>query len=68
MEPEGSLPCSQESLVQMNPVHNFSSYFLKIIPNITLPPTTRSSDRYPPFRYSDLNFARTSHISHACYV
>jgi hypothetical protein len=42
MEPDHSFPYSQEpsSLNQMNPVHNTSSYFSKILSNIILPPTS----------------------------
>jgi hypothetical protein len=49
MEPEGSLPCSQDPttgpiLSQINPVHNFPSYFPNIHSNIILPSTPRSSE------------------------
>jgi hypothetical protein len=47
MEPEGSVPCSQEPatgpiLSQMNPVRSFPPYFSKIRSNAISPPTPRS--------------------------
>jgi len=49
MEPDGSLPCSQEPatgpiLSQMNQVHTFPHYFPKIHCNITFPSTPRFSE------------------------
>jgi hypothetical protein len=46
MEPEGSLPCSQEPatfpiLSQMNPIHISKPYFLKIHLNVVLPSTPK---------------------------
>jgi len=48
MEPEGSLPCSQEPAIGPYPEPNESSpyhptYFSKIHSNIILPPMLRSS-------------------------
>jgi hypothetical protein len=47
MEPEVSLPCSQQPatgpyLSQMNPVHNFPLYFPNNHSNIFLPSTPKS--------------------------
>jgi len=47
MEPEGSLPCSQEPgpvLSQIHPLHTFSPYFPKIHSNISFPATPKSSE------------------------
>jgi len=57
MEPEGSLPCSQQPangpyLDQMRPVHNFTPYFSKIHSIIIFPFTPRSSKSSVPFRFS----------------
>jgi hypothetical protein len=49
MEPEGSLPGSQEPAIgpypnQINPIHTSNAYFPKFHFNIILPSTPRSSD------------------------
>jgi len=49
MESEGSLPCSQQSAI--------GSY-----PESVFPSTTRSSVWSVPFRFSDQNFVRVSHL------
>jgi hypothetical protein len=51
-------------LSQMNPLHAFPPYFLKIHSNITLPSTPRSSEWCLPFKFSDQNFVYISHLSH----
>jgi len=48
-------------LSQMNPVHTLSPYFSKIHSNIILSSTHRSSEWFPPFRFSD-------HHSHTFYM
>jgi hypothetical protein len=60
MEPENSLPCSQElSLIpilsQMQPVHISPPSFPKIHSNITFPFTPRFSEWSPPFMFSNQN-------------
>jgi hypothetical protein len=61
MEPEGLLPCSQEPatiliLSQMNPIHTFHPYFLKIHFNIILPSTPRYCEWSFSLRLSNHNF------------
>jgi hypothetical protein len=53
MDPEGSLPCSQEPstvpiLSQINPVHTIPSYLSRIHLNIVHPPTSWSSQWFLP--------------------
>jgi hypothetical protein len=72
MEPEDLLQCLKEPatdifLWQMNP-DNFPPYFSKILSNIILPSTPRTSDWSLPFKFSGQNVVCISHLSHACYV
>jgi hypothetical protein len=56
-------------LSQMNPVHNFPPYFPNVRYNIILPPTPMSSEwSPPPFRFSDQNFVRISHLTRVPYA
>jgi hypothetical protein len=73
MEPEGSLPRSQgpghwspfrARWIQSTPFHPVS----KILSNIILPSTPRSSEWSLPFMFSDEDFVLISHSSRACYV
>jgi hypothetical protein len=50
MEPESSLPCSQEpATVQINPVHKTQTYLSKIHCNIIISPTLNlTSGSFPP--------------------
>jgi len=74
MEPEGSLPCSQESttgscLFKIHPVHTFSPYFHKIHSNnIISPSTPRSYEWSLSFKFSDQHLVFMSHLSHSCYM
>jgi len=73
MEPEGSLPCSQQIascpiLSQINPFHNFPLCSYKIHSNIVLSSTSRSSEWSLPFGYSDQNFVSVSQLIHVCYL
>jgi hypothetical protein len=54
-------------LSQINPVRNFLPYFQKIHPNIIFPSTPRSPELSLPFRFSNQNILRISHVSHSCY-
>jgi hypothetical protein len=62
MEPEGSL------LSHTNPINIFEPYFPKILFNIILPSMPRSSEWSLPFRLSNQNFARISHLLPARYM
>jgi hypothetical protein len=73
MEPECSLPCSQQSATgpclkpdESNP--HLPTLFPKIHSNITLPSMPRSSEWPLPLRFSDHHLISISHISHACYM
>jgi hypothetical protein len=55
-------------LSQMNPVHNFSPYFIKIYFNIILPSMPMSSELSLPVRFSDKNSLCISHIFYVCYM
>jgi hypothetical protein len=55
-------------LSQINPTHTFKSYFPKILFNITLPSTLRSSEWSLPFRLFNQNFVCISHLPHTCYI
>jgi hypothetical protein len=73
MEPEGTLPCSQEPSTgpypgpdESNP--HFPTLFPYIHSNIIFPNTPKSSIWFPYFRFSDKSFARISHLSRACYM
>jgi hypothetical protein len=73
MEPEGSLPCSQEPVTghypesdEFNPhppnrLHKI--YFNKIIPS-----TPKSSEWSLSFRLPNQNFVCTSYLPHALYM
>jgi len=49
-------------LNQMHQVHTFPTNFPKIHSNIILPSTPRSSEWPIPFKFSEKNFVRTSHL------
>jgi len=54
MEPEGSLPCSQQpatSLSQMNPVYTFPFHFPKVNSYIFFPSTPVPSEWSLPLEY-----------------
>jgi len=73
LEAEGSLPCSQELASGPYPEdetspHTVPPYFPKIHSNIITLATPRSSVLSLPFGYSDQNFVRIFHLSHACYM
>jgi len=53
---------------QMNPIHTFPPYFSKFHSNIILQTMPMSSEWSLPFRFSDQNFLRISHLTHACYM
>jgi hypothetical protein len=55
-------------LSQINPVHTFPLYSLKIHSNIIFSSSSRSSKWSPPFRFSNQNTVRNSYISHASYM
>jgi len=66
MEPEGSLPCSQQRatdpvLCQMNSVHILAPYFLKIYLNIIVKWSL-------PFRFSGHNFVDICHLPCVLHV
>jgi hypothetical protein len=68
MEPEISLPCSEEpdaGPFPMPEVHTFPLHFTKIHSNIFFPFTPRSTDWLLTFRFSDQRFLCSSHLSHA---
>jgi hypothetical protein len=71
MEPEDSLPFSQEPatgpcLNQMHLVHNFPPYFLNIHSNIILLSKSRSYEWSLPSQVSKQNSVCTPHLSLAC--
>jgi hypothetical protein len=73
MEPEGSLPCSQEPATCPNPerddtIPRFPPYFPKIQSYIIFLPMPWSSTMSLLFRFSDKNFVCNSHVSHPCYM
>jgi hypothetical protein len=55
-------------LSHMNPVHTIPPYFPEIHSNIILLSTSRSSEWFLPFRFSDQNFVSISHLSHSWYM
>jgi hypothetical protein len=73
MEPEGSLPCSQEPVTCPYPQSDqFTPYthtlFLKIRFNIILSSSPRSSEWSLPSTNFNRNCVRISHFTHACYM
>jgi len=71
MEPEGSLPCSQELvpiLSHMYPVHTLPPYFFKIHSNIIHLAMPRSSEWSLPIRFSYQNLLYVSHLPYVCYM
>jgi len=54
------------TLSQLPPLHIFPPYFPKVNSNITLPPTSRSSEW--SFRFSNQNVVCISRLCHACYM
>jgi len=73
MEPEGSLPCSQQPATGLypDPDENFQhlpTLFPQDPSNIIFPSVVRSSEWPLPFSYSDKNTVCTSHLSRACYM
>jgi len=55
-------------LSQKNPVHTLTPYFFKIHFNITIPSTHVSPTLSLPFKLSNQNPVRISHLSHAYYM
>jgi len=56
-------------LSQMNPVHDFLPYFLKIHCNSIIFPSILSSfELFLPFWFSDQDFCMHFSFSHACYM
>jgi hypothetical protein len=60
MEPEGSLPCSQEPTLvpimsQLNPFPTMQLYILTVHPNIDIPSMSKSSEWSFPFRLPKQN-------------
>jgi hypothetical protein len=72
IEPEGSLPCSQQlgagPYSEPDAPGPQLSYFPKIHSNIILLPTSRSSKWSLSFKFSDQILAFTSHLYRACYM
>jgi len=52
----------------MHLVHTFQTYFHKIYSSIIFPSTHRSSEFFHPFRFSNQNLERISHVAHASYM
>jgi len=72
MEPEGSLPCSQEPITGLNPKPDESCphlppYFHNIHSNVIYLSMLQSSDWSHSFTFSEENFLCTSHVYRACY-
>jgi len=72
MEPEISLPYLQEPAIGLYPEHmhlvyTLLPYFSKIHSNI-FPSTSRSSEWYLSFRFTNQNILCTFHLSHAGYI
>jgi hypothetical protein len=73
MEPEGSLPCTQQPATGPYPQPDESSphippYLRMFHSNIIFPSTPRSSKWSLSFRRSKQYRARNSHLSNACYM
>jgi hypothetical protein len=73
MDPEGSLSYSKQPATGPYPkpdesIPHSPHYFSKIHANIILPSTPRSSGLPLPFKFSDQNVVRISHLSHTCYM
>jgi hypothetical protein len=72
MEPEGSLPCTQESATDPNPQldesspHTFPLYFPKVQSYVIFPSNLGLPNCPFTLRFSDQNLARISHLYHAC--
>jgi hypothetical protein len=71
MEPEGSLPCSQNpAIVSDLEPDEFSPHLIlfHIHFNIILPSTSRLSKWSLPFRFFNQNIIRSFHLCHSCYM
>jgi hypothetical protein len=67
MEPEGSLPNSQEPTTRTSPEQDesspeFPTYFSNNQPNIIIPSISRSTEWFLSFRFSDQDFVCISHL------
>jgi hypothetical protein len=73
MEPEGPLrvhnsPPLDPILSQMSPVNTFTTYFLKILFNIILPPTTRFDGWSLPIRFLDQILVLIFYLYHGYHM